>query len=364
MTFSTLALCLTALVAAPGGPSPSPTGLTSTRPAVTPLRDGAVDGPGDTRALFMEHCAKCHGEKGDGKGWTELDRQARSFLDGGFSYGNTRGAIVRSIRHGIPGTPMPAFPDEVLTAAQRDALADFAIALGPPGTVVEPGASVLRVEDRPAVVRGMLPALGEGDQRVPRGLLIGLPSGTTFEYRADDVQLRAVRQGEFVDRRDWGDRGGIELRPLGVVTLDARALAQHGVRRALRGTEIKGEAVLIRTALIDDASANVGALDETVRIAATAQGPVPVRTLALSVAPSARGEADALRAQLLAAPKDARLEAAFRGADGSVMHARRVTDGLFQVSRADGNGMTATFIHAPRWSQALERAALALEVAR
>jgi len=40
---------------------------------------------------------------------TELDRPARSFQDGGFSYGNTVDAILRTIVHGIPGTPMPTF---------------------------------------------------------------------------------------------------------------------------------------------------------------------------------------------------------------------------------------------------------------
>ena len=44
----------------------------------------------DTAALYAEHCATCHGSNGDGKGTADLDRPARSFLDGGYSYGNTQ----------------------------------------------------------------------------------------------------------------------------------------------------------------------------------------------------------------------------------------------------------------------------------
>ena len=71
----------------------------------------------DARALFLQHCASCHGETGDGKGTAELDRPARSFRDGGFSHGNTSEAIFRTLTFGIPGTPMPAAPS-VLTEAE------------------------------------------------------------------------------------------------------------------------------------------------------------------------------------------------------------------------------------------------------
>ena len=37
----------------------------------------------DAKALYMEHCARCHGETGDGKGSETLERPARSFLLGG-----------------------------------------------------------------------------------------------------------------------------------------------------------------------------------------------------------------------------------------------------------------------------------------
>jgi hypothetical protein len=67
------------------------------------------------------------------------------------------------------------------------------------------------------VVRGGLPPVVDGLDVVPRGLLLGNTDGLTFEYDASDLRLLAVRQGPFVQRRDWGGRGGDLLEPLGLV---------------------------------------------------------------------------------------------------------------------------------------------------
>jgi len=178
---------------------------------------GAAAPKSDVRAVFLAQCASCHGELGDGKGTTELPRPARSFLDGGFSYGNTRTAILRVITHGIPGTPMPSFVDAV-SAAEREELVEYVIGLGPERKEVLPGETVLVVGERPQIVRGALPPITEGAPAFPRGILIGTTTGTTFQYRADDVRLLGVRQGGFVERADWTDRGGKPLKPLGTPT--------------------------------------------------------------------------------------------------------------------------------------------------
>ncbi|MFN0009804.1 MAG: c-type cytochrome [Planctomycetota bacterium] len=169
----------------------------------------------DVRAQFLLHCASCHGETGDGRGSATLDRPARSFRDGGFSYGNTPEAIYRTITHGIPGTPMPAAPS-VLTEAERHALAEFVLSLGPPTVTASAAESRLVVRDRPLIARGKLPPVAPDLPERPRGLLVGTPDGLTFEYRTDDVRLLCVRQGEFADRHDWRGRGGSVLEPLGV----------------------------------------------------------------------------------------------------------------------------------------------------
>lgn len=168
------------------------------------------------KKLFLANCASCHGETGDGKGTTQLDRPARSFQDGGFSFGNTPEALFKTISTGIPGSPMAGF-DSSLSEEERHLVAAYVVTLGPPITEVKEEDMILAVKDRPLVVRGLLPSLGEGLPEHPRGLLIGDPSGITFEYRVDDVRLLALRQGGFVKRSDWTGRGGTALEPLGKV---------------------------------------------------------------------------------------------------------------------------------------------------
>ncbi len=172
--------------------------------------------PSEVERLFLDNCAACHGKDGDGAGTAELDRQARSFREGGFSYGNTPEALLRTITIGIPGTPMPGF-DGSLREEQRRALADYVLTLGPEVPRVAPEDTVLVVTERALVVRGQLPPIVEGAAAQPRGLLVGLPDGLSLEYRTDDVRLLGVRQGDFVERTDWIGRGGTPLAPLGRV---------------------------------------------------------------------------------------------------------------------------------------------------
>lgn len=211
----------------------------------------------EVRELFLVNCATCHGEKGDGKGKTPLEKPARSFLDGGFSYGNTRAAIGRTLEYGIPGTPMPSFA-QALTEEQRASLVEYVISLGPPRKEVKAKDTVLAVTDRPQIVRGFLPALQEGAPEYPRGLLVGMTSGTTFQYRADDMRLVAVRQGDFVERRDWGGRGGNPLNPLGTITHavgNGRPQAEwysgdDALRARLKKTHVRGDQVSLTYELL------------------------------------------------------------------------------------------------------------------
>jgi len=168
------------------------------------------------RSLFLANCASCHGEKGDGKGTADLDRAARSFQAGGFSFGNTQTALFRTLTTGIPGTPMPGF-ESALSVDQRKLLADYVITLGPPVTETDVARTELAVLDRPVFVRGMLSPLTDAARPTPYGLLLGLPSAQSFEYRTDDVRLLGVRYGGFVRRADWTGRGGSGLQPLGQI---------------------------------------------------------------------------------------------------------------------------------------------------
>lgn len=168
------------------------------------------------RGLFAKNCATCHGLDGSGQGPSVLDRPARNFKDGGFSFGNTADALFNTISSGIPGTPMPAFAD-ALAESDRRRLAAYVRTLGPAVDEVDVADTILTVTDEsgPRIVRGILPPIVKGAPIRPRGLLVGLPGGLTFEYRIDDVRLLGVRQGGFVERTDWRDRGGTPLKPLG-----------------------------------------------------------------------------------------------------------------------------------------------------
>lgn len=164
--------------------------------------------------IYLQACALCHGETGDGKGIVPLDRPARSFLEGGFSFGNTQEAVARTVAHGIGGTPMPGFAAS-LSEEEIAEVSAYVIGLGPEQVQVLPGSTVLEVQDRPQIVRGGFPPVRDGLAMTPRGLLLGGLDGLSFQYDAEFLRLLAVRQGGFVDRRDWGNRGGDSLEPLG-----------------------------------------------------------------------------------------------------------------------------------------------------
>ncbi len=168
--------------------------------------------------IYMMYCAQCHGATGDGNGLIELDRPARSFIDGGFSFGNTLHAISKTTSSGIPGTPMPPFSD-VLTKEQISSVANYVREFAPTQEAVTVEETEMVVRNRPLVVRGMIPPVQDGRQLHPRGIVIGNPDGFSYEYRVDDVRLLAVRQGQFVSREDWGARGGSPLKLLGKITV-------------------------------------------------------------------------------------------------------------------------------------------------
>ena len=229
---------------------------------------------------FIELCAPCHGVRGDGKGTAELDRPARSFADGGFSFGNTSEALFRTLKSGIPGTPMPAFggqvPDERLREIAR--LVQF---LGPGGEPEPPKGTELTVKDRPLIVRGHFPALEGEETDVIRGLLVGEPSGMSFQYASDDVRLLTVRLGRFVDRADWGGRGGTPLQALGKVIYSPRdQLRPSAWRRAnegylrprLRATSTANGRAQIEYELVDSKGAVLATCVESPRMLSTSHG--------------------------------------------------------------------------------------------
>lgn len=332
-------------------PDPVPTASAPPQePSQEPSQESSQRASIDAEALFIEHCASCHGETGDGEGTADLDRPARSFLDGGYSYGNTQTAVERSIRHGIPGTPMPAFA-ETLTAEQITAVADHVIALGPEGTVVEPGASVMTVGERPAIVHGMLPSLERGGRREPRSLVVGFPNGTTFAYAKNTCELRAVFVGDFLDRRDWRDRGGSPLKPLGTkvwggdeTTTAAASFADAEgaplTRKVNAATVTADDSVRLDFDLLDANGEDVGGGEEYIGFIDVEGVPTAMRAVIANGAtlPQLDGESVG----------EVRL-----GEAAIAVHP--AGEGVFALDLPVGEAVRV-FVHAPAWSEALESA--------
>lgn len=89
-------------------------------------RDGVPAG------LYREHCVQCHGITGDGRGPTAqfLNPYPRDFRLGKFKFKSTplrrpptNEDLTNVIRHGIPGTAMPAF--QTLDPKEVEALVDY-----------------------------------------------------------------------------------------------------------------------------------------------------------------------------------------------------------------------------------------------
>lgn len=90
------------------------------------LASGPVwsDESGKQHGLYRQHCGHCHGTTGDGMGPTAaiLNPYPRDYRQGKFKFKSTERAakpthidLERIVRHGVPGTAMPAFdllPDD------------------------------------------------------------------------------------------------------------------------------------------------------------------------------------------------------------------------------------------------------------
>jgi mono/diheme cytochrome c family protein len=73
--------------------------------------------------IYKGLCARCHGEKGDGKGVTYLylDPAPRDLTKAAFMTSKTEDRFLQSLKNGIPGTSMPPW-ERVLTDEQRRAV--------------------------------------------------------------------------------------------------------------------------------------------------------------------------------------------------------------------------------------------------
>lgn len=230
----------------------------------------AVDAPVG-KEIYMMYCAQCHGIDGDGKSLIEIDRPARSFLEGGFSFGNTVEAISKTTRSGIPGTPMPPFA-EVLKEEQILDVAAYIRSLAPTIEDAMPNETEMIVGAKPLVIRGTLPPVQDNLKLHPRGIIIGNPDGLSYEYRTDDVRLLAIRQGRFANRTDWTGRGGTPIEPLGKIVVliedgdpNGMFTTEEGVplKAKLTGSSVFGEFGSLMYNLVDEEERVIASVSET-----------------------------------------------------------------------------------------------------
>jgi mono/diheme cytochrome c family protein len=118
-------------------------------PAAFVSAAGEPDGP----ALFAQHCARCHGPTGNGDGFMSfvLNPPARRFGHDKFALATTTNGVPTDddlmyvIRHGIPGTSMPAH--EQLTDTECNALAAHVRRLAHAGLYAKLFAQAAKDED-------------------------------------------------------------------------------------------------------------------------------------------------------------------------------------------------------------------------
>ena len=138
-----------------------------TRPPA-PVAVTHVVTPPDGGRLFLQHCANCHGERGDGNGPANLEPRARYFGGERFKFASTDTSVptdddlLRVLERGIPGSAMYSFGH--LPLDDRRALVGHVRTLALRGTVERLAAKVVKDGDDPdyAELRGKA-----ADQCVP-----------------------------------------------------------------------------------------------------------------------------------------------------------------------------------------------------
>jgi high-affinity iron transporter len=79
------------------------------RLAIPEARLASAEARAHGQTLFLNHCALCHGERGDGHGARRegLTRTPRDFTSAAWRRSTSPRRVFYAIREGLPGTPMP-----------------------------------------------------------------------------------------------------------------------------------------------------------------------------------------------------------------------------------------------------------------
>lgn len=109
----------------------------------------------DGQTLFKKNCVMCHGE--DGKGQTPVGKalKARNFLTDAFKQGDSREAIAKTIKNGVPGTGMAGFA--TFSDEERLKMADFVLSLRGVSAPTQAAAPVKKAAPTPKPVAKAAP---------------------------------------------------------------------------------------------------------------------------------------------------------------------------------------------------------------
>jgi mono/diheme cytochrome c family protein len=84
------------------------------------------------RKLFLDHCALCHGERGDGRGVRRegLTRLPRDFTSAAWRQSTSERRVFYAIREGLRSTPMPSW--KALNEQDAWDMTAYVLSLGEP----------------------------------------------------------------------------------------------------------------------------------------------------------------------------------------------------------------------------------------
>lgn len=148
--------------------------------------------------LFREHCVTCHGVAGDGAGPASATQNPypRDFRHGVFKWKSTergekptRDDLRSLLKHGVPGTGMPAFT--LLANEDIEALVDYVIYLS------------VRGEFERRLMAAAVDQLGYEETAPSDEAKLTLDSGTEGQEAVHDVLNRVAR--------DWGQAQPIDV---------------------------------------------------------------------------------------------------------------------------------------------------------
>jgi len=82
------------------------------------------------RELFLQHCALCHGDRGDGRGPRRegLTRSPRDFTVASWRHSTSARRVFFAVREGLQGTPMPNW--KALSEGDAWDMTAFVLSLG------------------------------------------------------------------------------------------------------------------------------------------------------------------------------------------------------------------------------------------